>query len=188
MEAVDLTRLFLLQKESMNSLLRLPLSLLLGSLLFTSGCSSMWSSSDASSEQDAAALDEAASSGDGAEGATGKAVPEKSPERASRIAKAVQESGTSTVEVLWQVPGEAVEKYHLYYGLEADELSNHIEVSVSELQKVDDPKHGPVYRYELKDIPAQRAIYLSLRAENKYGMSDPSPAAKIAPGQKTVTP
>jgi len=102
--------------------------------------------------------------------------------------KASRMEGTSTLEVLWQVPSEAVEKYHFYYGLEPDKLDNHIVVPISELQKTDHPKHGPVFRYELREVPANRAIYLSLRAENKYGISDPSAPTKVEPGQRSVSP
>ena len=112
-----------------------------------------------------------------------------SPNPAARTAAAISQSqNTSTVEVLWEVPGEAVEKYHLYYGFDAAHLDNHVEVPVAELQKIDHPKHGPVFRYELKQIPANKAIFLSLRAENKSGISDPSTPTKVEPGQTTVTP
>ncbi len=151
-------------------------------LLIFTGCGNLWTGPSPEGEEEAAPAAE-----ESAAAATDEA-PAEAPKPASRASKAALESGTSTLEVFWQIPGEAVEKYHLYYGLEADELTNHIEVMVNELQKVDDPKHGPVYRYELKDIPAKRAIYLSLRAENKYGMSDASPATRVEPGQRTVTP
>jgi hypothetical protein len=104
------------------------------------------------------------------------AVPAENP---------VQADNTSSIEVMWQVPGEPVEEYHLYYGIDPQHLDNHIEVPVSELQKIDHPKHGPVFRYELKGVPANRAIYISMRAANKGKLSDPSPTIKIEPGQKT---
>jgi hypothetical protein len=162
---------------------RIPLIILftLG-LLFVSGCSSMGSLNPfPSSAEDPGALDADVAPPDGGEDAL--APTDTAPEK-----KTSRMEGTSTLEVLWQVPSEAVENYHFYYGLEADKLDNHIVVPISELQKSDHPKHGPVFRYELREVPANRAIYLSLRAENKYGISEPSAPTKVEAGQRTVNP
>ena len=171
--------------------------------LFSSGCSTMESlnpfsaSTDSENTEEGVAAEvrakqeDAAAVGEEPAGAAADDESEKTEVAAVERklpAKPLQAESASTVELLWQVPTEAVEKYHIYYGLEADDLSNHIEIPVTELERIDHPKHGPVYRYELRGIPATRAIYLSLRAENKYGVSDGSTATKVEPGQKTVTP
>ncbi|HQH29083.1 MAG TPA: hypothetical protein PLP17_16940, partial [Oligoflexia bacterium] len=54
-----------------------------------------------------------------------------------------------SVELLWQVPGEAVEKYYIFYGSDAQNLAQRAEVPVSQLEKIDHPVHGPLYRYVL---------------------------------------
>jgi len=137
-----------------------------------------------SSPEDAASDEQTALSESSEDVAPSTGLEEEPP----APAKAAKSERDSTVELLWQVPTEAVEKYHIHYGLEPDHLDNHIEIPVSELEKIDHPKHGPVYRYELKEIPAGRAIYLSLSAENKYGISDASNPTKVEPGQRSVTP
>lgn len=94
----------------------------------------------------------------------------------------------SIIEVLWRVPSDGVDTYLLDYGFEENNLDRQIRIPVGELNKIDHPKHGPVFRFELKGIPADRAIYLSLRAENKHGVSDPSRVVKVEPGQQSVVP
>ena len=95
---------------------------------------------------------------------------------------------TSIVEVIWQVPTDAVEIYHLDFGTSETALDNHLKIPVSELEKSNHPRFGPVFRYRLKNIPANQTVYLSLRAENQHGVSQPTPTAKIEPGQQTVSP
>ena len=83
------------------------------------------------------------------------------------------------IELVWQVPGESVEKYHLFYGFTETDLNNHIVLEVSRLEKLDDPVQGPVFRYELRGIPTDRDLYFSLKAENRFGVSQSSSVSKI---------
>lgn len=169
-------------QDTMSTRFQTILSLSLTALLALSGCSSTqgWHLFGSSAE-DPAALDPETSAAE---------TPDETPPPAENVPekKTSRMEGTSTLEVLWQVPSEAVEKYHFYYGLDPNKLDNHIVVPIAELQKSDHPKHGPVFRYELREVPANRAIYLSLRAENKFGISEPSTPTKVEAGQRTVNP
>jgi hypothetical protein len=78
------------------------------------------------------------------------------------------------LELVWEVPAQPVEFYHLAYGPEAGSTARTLKIPVSELEKVDDPRYGPVFRYLLHGVEKGRPIYISLRAENRQGISDPS--------------
>ncbi len=95
---------------------------------------------------------------------------------------------SSVVEVIWQVPTEPVETYHLYYGLAENDLSNHVAIPIAELERATHPRFGPVYRYRLRDIPSHQTVFISLAAENRAGMSPKTPVARIEPGQQTIAP
>lgn len=167
-------------------------------LTASSGCSTIQSLNPFSSEDPSISGDGVGTGDAGGIDTGGKAANDSAPVDAPQNrtdgseAAAIAKSGTaqknSVVEVIWQVPTEAVETYHLYYGLTEDDLSNHIAVPVGELERASHPRFGPVYRYRLKDIPSSQTVYISLAAENRAGMSPKTPVAKIAPGQQTVTP
>lgn len=151
--------------ELMNHRLLLPL-LVLVACSFLNGCAM-----ESFSSLDSEPQDETAQPG---------ASQSSSEEADAARAPGAKSGGSSLVEVFWQVPTEAVEKYHLYYGLDPDALDNHVEVAVNELEKIDHPKLGPVFRYEIKAIPANKPIFLSLQAENKSGrLSDRTHPAKV---------
>ena len=94
---------------------------------------------------------------------------------------------TSWVELLWQVPenkqAEKIDKYHIYYGDKPGNLSNHEEIAESDLEVIYHPKFGKVYQYRINNVPANSPVYISLQAENKAGISQPTPTIRMEPGQ-----
>ena len=92
------------------------------------------------------------------------------------------------VEVMWRVPTDPVEKYYILYGTDEARLDKQVELSVKDIQKIDHPKFGPVFRYELKQIPSDKTLFISLKAENRFGVSAPTPPVRLEPGKRTVTP
>lgn len=78
------------------------------------------------------------------------------------------------IELLWQVPHEAVDAYHVYLLNSAGEEKRHYRIPVWKLEKRDDATYGPVYRYVLPDSAKGEAVTISIRAENRFGLSEPS--------------
>ncbi len=107
---------------------------------------------------------------------------------ATRVETPTERERISAVEVRWQVPADPVDAYQLNYGVEESNLDKSVRVSVSELQKVSDPSFGPVYVYQLVGIDKSKPLYLTLRAENKHGISPPSPVLKAVEGRFTQLP
>lgn len=91
------------------------------------------------------------------------------------VEKVAPVSGQSTgFQILWQIPTEPVETYHLAIIDDAGNEIRKIKIAVSDLAKFDHPTFGPVYRYELR-LPQRDAHFsVTLRAENHFGISDPS--------------
>ena len=91
----------------------------------------------------------------------------------------------SGVEVVWQVPLKPVEVYHLNYGFDSANLNQELTIPVDKLEKIDHPSYGPVFKYRLKGVPNNRDVFVTLRAENRIGLSDPSPVIKVAATAKS---
>ena len=80
----------------------------------------------------------------------------------------------SSVEVIWQAPTGPVESYHIYVSKSDGSEDRHIRIPVQKLKKIDHPTYGPVYRYELQNVDRSADVRITLRAENQYGLSEPS--------------
>ncbi len=78
------------------------------------------------------------------------------------------------LELIWQVPNEPVEAYHLYLIDAQGEEKRHYRILVSKLKKEDDPTYGPIYRYALPDALRGESTTIRIRAENRFGLSEPS--------------
>ena len=89
-------------------------------------------------------------------------------------------------ELLWQAPGEAITKYHLYYGRDPQNLDSHLEIPVEELEKIDHKTYGPVFRYYLAEEIDPESLYISLAAQNDFGRSAPTPVVKWEPTQNVL--
>ena len=115
------------------------------------------------------------------------APQKKSPQTAARrtgVPMSVSsEGGTAQVggvEILWQVPMKPVEIYHLNYGFSADRLDRSLTIPIDKLEKFDDPAHGPVFRYRLAGVPSDRDVFVTMRAENHMGVSEPSEVIRVS--------
>ena len=68
------------------------------------------------------------------------------------------------VEILWEIPDPSAEEYVIHYGYAPDKLELEVKLSAASIDKIDDPKHGVVYRYILDNQPADKNVYLSMVA------------------------
>ena len=107
---------------------------------------------------------------------------------AQRSGVGVPAERVQPVEVMWRVPTDPVEKYYILYGADEAALDKKVELQVKDIQKLDHPKFGPVFRYELRQVPIDKTLFISLQAENRFGVSAPTPPVKLDPGKRTVTP
>lgn len=77
----------------------------------------------------------------------------------------------SDVEIVWEIPREPVSKYIIYYGSAPDKLDKQVTVDTNELEQLDDAAAGFVYRYDLKNIPNNQKLYISISSVTANGES-----------------
>ncbi|MBX7138222.1 MAG: hypothetical protein K1X83_09575 [Oligoflexia bacterium] len=93
---------------------------------------------------------------------------------AIQVEKVEQQKDRSDVEILWAVPDEALEQYVIRYGYTREKLDFELRLRTAQIEKVNDPKHGEVYRYILENIPKDRELFVSLGGEKNGVLSAPS--------------
>jgi len=145
------------------------------SLFILEGCSSVggfqfWKKSDSQGTDSSGAFE--ASSLESAEADDVTASPETIDAKVRNPAA----SGPleSVLEIVWIAPTESVDRYRLNYGFSRDNLSQQIEILVTDLVRTSHPKHGDVFKYLLTGLPAKKVVYYSLQAGNAYGFSEPT--------------
>lgn len=94
-------------------------------------------------------------------------------------------SVSNTTDLYWQVPGESVEVYHIYYGSTPTNLDRHIAIKTVDLEKFPSAEYGAVFRYQLA-ISKSETVYLKIVAENRFGKSNNSQLIKISNGKQEV--
>jgi hypothetical protein len=83
-------------------------------------------------------------------------------------------STLSDIEVLWQIPNQAVEGFVINYGFDQSKLDQHAKIATKDLEKYEDQKHGFVFRYIIGDVPLNKTVYVSISAFNGEKISRPS--------------
>lgn len=68
------------------------------------------------------------------------------------------------IEVTWIVPKESVDAFVLRYGFSKDSLNKEVRVSLSDLQKREDPDYGAVYHYVIAPIDKEAHVFVSIAA------------------------
>lgn len=106
----------------------------------------------------------------------------KEPEAQADGQAAVQHppsSDTSSVYLMWKVPDDPVERYHIEYGTQAERLEQKITISAAELERVEDPVNGALFRYVIHGIAGTEPVFFTIQAENKYGLSPKSAVQEV---------
>lgn len=97
---------------------------------------------------------------------------DRAPSRERRVA--------SDVEMLWEIPGEPVEGFVISYGYDdGSEFGRRMKVRAADLERFEDKQYGFVYRYVLRDIPADRPLRVSISAYNGEEISPPSQVVTV---------
>ena len=110
--------------------------------------------------------------------------PKNLPELAlSKLSTKRSLGPTVTTDLYWQVPGEAVEWYHIYYGDSPSNLDQQLAIKTVDLEKFPSAEYGAVFRYQMI-VPKSQTIYLKIISENRFGKSGDSQLIKIANGKQ----
>ena len=80
------------------------------------------------------------------------------------MAEAEPEAGGSDVEIVWQVPDDPVDSFKLFYGYSADAVDSEVTVAISDLDEIEDPVYGKVYRYVLQGVLPEQSVFVAIAA------------------------
>jgi hypothetical protein len=95
-----------------------------------------------------------------------------------------QESSNSAIEILWQVPTTPVDGFILSWGYDQSSAVNRVSVKRSDLEQISDSSMGEVYRYVLRNMPADRGIRVTVAAYKGNLTSEPSEIVSVAPDNR----
>ena len=85
----------------------------------------------------------------------------------------------SSLEIVWLVPSAPVDGFVISYGFANEPLINRVTVPISELDQIEDPERGLIYRYFLNDIPRDREIRVTISSYLGTSISEPSPTEVV---------
>lgn len=88
----------------------------------------------------------------------------------------------SSIEILWELPAEPIDGFTVRYGESHEALTTERRLAVSEVEKVEDPVRGKLYRYVIPDIPNSQRLFVSISAFKGETESTPSRVFEVAPG------
>lgn len=89
----------------------------------------------------------------------------------------------SAIELLWEVPQEPVEGFIVRYGAAHEALTAERRLAVADIERIEDPSRGRLYRYVIEGIPVTQRVFLTIAAFNGDHESPPSRVFEVFPGE-----
>lgn len=80
----------------------------------------------------------------------------------------------SDVEIVWQVPEEPVDSFTLYYGYSEDTLEYSVTVETNNLEVIEDPEYGDIFRYILGGVLPEKTVFVAIAAQSNGELSERS--------------
>ena len=87
----------------------------------------------------------------------------------------------SDVEVLWEIPQKSVDGFVVRYGYNREALDGQVKLAAGEVEKLDDPVHGLVYHYVLRNVPPDKKVFVTVSAFQGQRESQPSVLLEVEP-------
>lgn len=85
------------------------------------------------------------------------------------------------IQVVWKIPEESVDGFVIHYGYDRSSLNQEVKLSLSTLERYEDPQNGPVYRYYLSGTESKRSVFLSISAFKDSYVSEPTEIVEVKP-------
>jgi len=118
-------------------------------------------------------------------GAPPAAASEQSAEKHTTVAieklERPRRPAVSDVEILWEIPNKPVDGFVIRHGYSRDNLENSARIAAGDVEKVEDPVHGTVYHYLLKNLPPDKKVYITVSAFVGSAESAPSTTLEVEP-------
>jgi hypothetical protein len=87
----------------------------------------------------------------------------------------------TNVELVWQVPEDPVDGFIVHYGFQRGSLDHEIKVPSAQLERFEDPSYGFVFRYVLKEVPADETVYVAIAAYKGNTVSQTGDVFEVKP-------
>jgi len=97
--------------------------------------------------------------------------------------QSADEAARSEIEIMWGIPSDPVEGFVIRYGYEEERLEFSETIQAAQVEKLEDPVHGFVYRHHLKNIPSDKEIFLTISAFKQNEESPPSRVFHVTSGE-----
>ena len=85
------------------------------------------------------------------------------------------------VELVWTAAEDGADGYIIRYGYDKDNLNMTDKVSIGEVINIQDPTHGHIVKYVVRNIEASKRLYLSVAAYKDDTESIPSQIFVVSP-------
>jgi hypothetical protein len=80
----------------------------------------------------------------------------------SATGEAPSNGAITGLEVTWKIPEAPAEGFVLYFGGNPSRLESHVRVASDELETLQDPTSGAIYRYIIPDVPPDGPLFVAL--------------------------
>ncbi len=118
-----------------------------------------------------------------------RAAEEAPPSATVAIEKLPEKQDTpqsDEIEIIWEIPSQTVDGYLLKYGFSAGELTLEKRLPLEEIERYVHPSFGPVYRYILHGIPAEKRVYVALATVQDDEISELSEVFEVTPSTEST--
>lgn len=96
------------------------------------------------------------------------------------------DTDTGQVEIIWEIPKEAVDAYVIQYGIQRESLDKTVRVSTAEIERYEDPQFGFVYRHVLRNVPSDKVVFVAMATIRGEIQSELSKIIEVAPQNRPV--
>lgn len=103
-------------------------------------------------------------------------------ETAQNTAETVKiEPRLTDVEIIWTAAEDGADGYIIRYGYDKDSLNMTDKVSIGEVINIQDPTHGHIVKYVVRNIEASKRLYISVASYKDDSESIPSQIFVVSP-------
>jgi hypothetical protein len=105
-------------------------------------------------------------------GVSDAALPPEDGAASDGLAPSPSQPPQGPVELIWAIPEQPVDGYLISYGGSAENLDQEAFVESAQLQIVEHPSFGKVYRHLITQVPATGALFVSISAYRGNRLSE----------------
>ena len=85
------------------------------------------------------------------------------------------------IEIIWTAADDGADGYIVRYGYDKDNLNMTDKVSIGEVINIQDPTHGHIVKYIVRNIEASKKLYISVASYKDGTESIPSQIFVVSP-------